>query len=174
MGPAAGALHLALALDLPALSAAQRRLGAFLAAGGCPPEVCFRVELVVEEAMMNVIRHAEPMGATHAALDASCADGRALVAMEDNGPAFDPLQATQRPIAGAIAGTHDGGFGLHLDGLDPEFGLEPNGLLLARVLGSLHLPLQAQALHLVGMVLLLVEPGTDLAKQHAKDAAAQK
>ena len=114
MGPVAGALHLALALDLPALSAAQRRLGAFLAAGGCPPEVCFRVELVVEEAMMNVIRHAEPMGATHAALDASCADGRALVAMEDNGPAFDPLQATQRPIAGAIAGTHDGGFGLHL------------------------------------------------------------
>lgn len=114
MGPAAGALHLALALDLPALSAAQRRLGAFLAAGGCPPEVCFRVELVVEEAMMNVIRHAEPMGATHAALDASCADGRALVAMEDNGPAFDPLQAARRPIAGAIAGTHDGGFGLHL------------------------------------------------------------
>ena len=114
MEPAAGALHLALALDLAALSAAQRQLGDFLAAGGCPPEVCFRVELVVEEAMMNVIRHAEPMGATRAALDARWANGRALVAMEDNGPAFDPLQAAPRPINGAIAGTHDGGFGLHL------------------------------------------------------------
>jgi len=114
MNPAAGALHLALALDLPALTAAQRQLGDFLAAGGCPPEVCFRVELVVEEAMMNVIRHAEPMGATHAALNARCADGCALVAMEDDGPAFDPLQAAPRPIAGAIAGAHDGGFGLHL------------------------------------------------------------
>ena len=38
MNPAAGALHLALALDLPALSAAQRQLGDFLAAGGCPPD----------------------------------------------------------------------------------------------------------------------------------------
>ncbi|MCX7375316.1 MAG: ATP-binding protein [Alphaproteobacteria bacterium] len=114
MKPAAGALHLALALDLPALSAAQRQLGDFLAAGGCPPDVCFRVELVVEEAMMNVIRHAEPMGATRAALDAHCVDGRALVAVEDDGPEFNPLQAAQRPIAGAIAGAHEGGFGLHL------------------------------------------------------------
>ena len=114
MEQAAGALYMALALDLPALAAAQRRLGDFLAAGGCPPEMCFRVELVVEEAVMNVIRHAEPHGATRAALDARCADGRVLVAVEDDGPAFDPLGAATRPLGGALAGAHDGGFGLHL------------------------------------------------------------
>jgi anti-sigma regulatory factor (Ser/Thr protein kinase) len=114
MVPAAGALHLALALDLAALSAAQRRLGDFLAAAGCPTELCFRVELVVEEAVMNVIRHAQPRGATRAALDARWADGGALVAVEDDGPAFDPLAAAPRPLAGALAGAHQGGFGLHL------------------------------------------------------------
>lgn len=114
MPHAAGALHLALALDPPALAAAQRRLGDFLSAAGCPADVRFRVELVVEEAVMNVIRHAEPQGATRAALDACCVGNRTLVAVEDDGPAFDPLGATPRPIAAALAGSHDGGFGLHL------------------------------------------------------------
>jgi anti-sigma regulatory factor (Ser/Thr protein kinase) len=114
MAQAAGALHLALALELSALAAAQRRLDDFLSAAGCPPDVRFRVELVVEEAVMNVIRHAEPRGATRAALDARCIGGRTLVAVEDDGPAFDPLGATPRLIAAALAGEHDGGFGLHL------------------------------------------------------------
>ena len=114
MVQAAGALHLALALDPAALAAAQRRLAEFLAAAGCPPELRFRVELVVEEAVMNVIRHARPHGATRAALEARCTDGHALVAVEDDGPAFDPLAAAPRPLAGALAGAHEGGFGLHL------------------------------------------------------------
>jgi len=109
-----GGLHLALALEAKALAAIQRRLGAFLAEGGCAADVRFRVELVVEEAVMNVIRHAGPRGAGLAALYAKCGAGSAMVALEDDGPEFDPLAAPVRPVSGALAGSHEGGFGLHL------------------------------------------------------------
>ena len=111
-GTQAGGLRLCVMLDIACLSGAQRRLGAYLAAGGCPPDVLFRAELVVEEAVMNLIRHAG--GATRVRLLAWCGGGGATVAIEDDGPAFDPLAAPLRPTAGAMAGTHEGGFGLHL------------------------------------------------------------
>jgi sigma-B regulation protein RsbU (phosphoserine phosphatase) len=110
--PAACGLHLSIALDIASLAGAQRRLGDFLAAGGCGPEVVFRAELVVEEAMMNVIRHAA--GATCARLAARCGAGGAQLTIEDDGPEFDPLAAPLRATAGALAGSHEGGFGLHL------------------------------------------------------------
>ena len=109
-----GGLHLSLALEAKALAATQRRLAAFLAAGGCTADVRFRVELVVEEAVMNVIRHAGPLGAGLAAMHASCGAGSATVVIEDDGPEFDPLAAPLRPVGGALAGSHEGGFGLHL------------------------------------------------------------
>jgi len=110
--PAACGLRLCLVLEIASLAGAQRRLGEYLAAGGCPPDVLFRAELVVEETVMNLIRHAR--GATQAWLVARCGAGAATVAIEDDGPGFDPLTAPLRPTAGAMAGTHQGGFGLHL------------------------------------------------------------
>lgn len=107
-------MRLPLGFDLPPLSAAQRQLATFLEARGCAAELLFRVELVVEEAAMNVIRHARPAGATSAALIACITGGRATVAIEDDGPAFNPLAAPVRATRGAIDGSHQGGFGLHL------------------------------------------------------------
>jgi len=103
-----------MALEIKALAAAQRQLAAYLVAGGCAGEVCFRAELVVEEVVMNLIRHARPLGATRAVLCAHCGDGGARLAIEDDGTAFDPLAAPPRPLVGALAGSHEGGFGLHL------------------------------------------------------------
>ena len=114
LGDLIGTLHLPLVLETKALAATQRQLAVFLATGGCASDVRFRVELVVEEVVMNVIRHAHPQGATHAALHARCADGQAAIAIEDDGPAFDPLAAPLRPLEGALVGNHEGGFGLHL------------------------------------------------------------
>ena len=113
-GAATGDLHLPLALEVRALAATQRRIAAFLAAGGCAGEVCFRVELVVEEVTMNLIRHARPRGAGTAALHVRCEAGGAVLTIEDDGPAFDPLAAAPRPVGGALGGCHEGGFGLHL------------------------------------------------------------
>ncbi len=105
---------LELALEIKALAAAQRQLASFLAACGCAGDVRFRAELVVEEVVMNVIRHARPHGATHAALSARCADGGAALVIEDDGPPFDPLGVALQPLPGALSGSHEGGFGLHL------------------------------------------------------------
>jgi anti-sigma regulatory factor (Ser/Thr protein kinase) len=110
--PAGCGLHLCLGLEIAALAGAQRRLGDYLAEGGCAPELLFRAELVVEEAVMNLIRHAA--GATCARLAARCRDGGARISIEDDGPEFDPLAAPLRATAGALAGRHEGGFGLHL------------------------------------------------------------
>ena len=111
---ALGGLDLPLLLESTALAAAQRRLADFLAAGGCATDVRFRVELVVEEVVMNVIRHAHPHGATRAMLRVRCLEGQVAIAIEDNGPAFDPLAAPLRPLEDALVGQHEGGFGLHL------------------------------------------------------------
>ena len=107
-------MHLALDLEARALAEAQRQLAGFLAERGCPTDVLFRVELVVEEVVMNVIRHARLHGATRAALHARCDGGLAAIAIEDDGPAFDPLAAPLPPVGEALSGHRDGGFGLHL------------------------------------------------------------
>ena len=112
--PPSCGLRLTVALEVRALAAAQRQLAAYLIAGGCAEDVRFRAELVVEEVVMNLIRHARPLGATRAALLALISDGRARLSVEDDGPAFDPLAALLRPLASVVAGGHDGGFGLHL------------------------------------------------------------
>lgn len=117
LGPIGGVrdeMDLPLLLESRALAAAQRQLGDFLAAGGCATEVRFRVELVVEEVVMNIIRHAHPHGATRAMLRVRWVHGQVAIAIEDNGPAFDPLAAPLRPLEGALVGHHEGGFGLHL------------------------------------------------------------
>ena len=114
IGAPLGGLDLPLLLETKALAATQRQLAAFLAAGGCATDVRFRVELVVEEVVMNVIRHAHPHGATRAMLRVRCLEGQVAIAIEDNGPAFDPLAAPLRPLEDALVGQHEGGFGLHL------------------------------------------------------------
>ena len=114
IGARLGGLDLPLLLETKALAATQRQLAEFLVAGGCATEVRFRVELVVEEVVMNVIRHAHPRGARRATLHARCVASQVAIAIEDNGPAFDPLAAALRPLEGALVGNHEGGFGLHL------------------------------------------------------------
>jgi serine/threonine-protein kinase RsbW len=108
--PPDGGLRLRVELHLHALSAAQRQLGDFLAEAGCDADIRFRADLVLEEVVMNIIRHAAPQGASRAVLAALCRDGRATLTVEDDGPEFDPLSAQPRPLAGE----YDGGFGLHL------------------------------------------------------------
>ena len=105
-----GSLRLPLVLETRALAATQRHLAAFLAEVGCAADTRFRVELVVEEAVMNIIRHARPRGAVTATLHVTLRPGGAAIAIEDDGPHFNPLLAPLRPLRGS----HEGGFGLHL------------------------------------------------------------
>lgn len=103
-------LSLRLAPEIKALAAAQRDLAEMLAAGGCGGELRFRVELVVEEALMNLIRHGRPR---RAVVTLEAGGGHACLVLRDDGPPFDPLAAPAHALGGARDGV-DGGFGLHL------------------------------------------------------------
>ncbi len=107
-------LHLTLKPDLAGLASAQRVLMAFLARADCADDVSFRAELVVEEVVMNIIRHASVHGATAIRLSARCEAGQADLVVEDDGPAFDPLAAPARPLRRTLDEAGVGGFGLHL------------------------------------------------------------
>lgn len=101
---------LRLALEIKAMPGLQRRLAELLAAGGCAAELCFRVELVVEEAVMNLIRHGRPH---EAVVCIEVGEGQARLVLRDDGPAFDALAAPAHALGGAREGM-EGGFGLHL------------------------------------------------------------
>ena len=113
MRATAGVLGLRVPLLIKALAAAQRRLAGDLLGAGCPGELRFRVELVVEEAVMNVIRHGRPAGACAVTMRLRAGAGRACLTLRDDGPAFDPLAAPVLALGGARDGV-EGGFGLHL------------------------------------------------------------
>ncbi len=108
--PAAVETCLRVVLEIQALAGLQRRLAELLEAGGCGGELRFRVELVVEEAVMNLIRHGQPR---EAAVTLAAGDGRARLVLRDDGPDFDPLAAPAPALGGAREGV-EGGFGLHL------------------------------------------------------------
>ncbi len=85
-------MSLALACDVDALAAAQRRLAEFLEGAGCSERTRFRVELVIEELAMNVIMHVAPeTSARGMTLWAEVDEGHVRLALEDAGPEFDPL-----------------------------------------------------------------------------------
>ncbi|MEZ5735452.1 MAG: ATP-binding protein [Novosphingobium sp.] len=52
-----------------------------------------RIEVVLEELLSNVVRHAE--GADKLSIEAECADHAVRLAIEDNGVAFNPLVASE-------------------------------------------------------------------------------
>jgi len=54
------ALRLTLNDGISGLAQAQRRLVSFLAAAGCDTRTLFRVELVIEEVVMNILHHGQP------------------------------------------------------------------------------------------------------------------
>lgn len=77
---------------------------------GLGPDKVFNLNLVLEEALTNVVLYAYPEGETHSIEVLAHADTEALVfTIEDSGVAFDPtkvpdadttLSAEERPIGG--------------------------------------------------------------------------
>jgi sigma-B regulation protein RsbU (phosphoserine phosphatase) len=97
------------------LADAQARLGAFLSGAGCDARTMFRVEVVVEELVVNVIQHG--VSATidnQLTLCARVKNGQVQVALEDGGPEFDPLQFVPRPLPRLLEEESAGGNGLRL------------------------------------------------------------
>ncbi len=90
--------RLALGPGIAGLAAAQAELAGLLEAAGIGPRTRLRVELVVEEAVMNVLQHGQPPeGSARIALDLLALPDHVTIAVEDDGPPFDPLQVPPPP-----------------------------------------------------------------------------
>ncbi len=86
---------------------------------GLPETVLNRVELVLEEALVNVIRHAYGGGpgeveVTCALAPAGPGRKRFLVEIRDSGPSFDPNHGPAPDLESSLEERRIGGLGIHL------------------------------------------------------------
>lgn len=87
----------------------------FLADEGLPPAVIYRLELVLEEVLMNRLWHAgaeSAGGRTDLLLQTG--PGHLQLRFEDDGPAFDPTQVARPALPTSIDHATPGGLGLLL------------------------------------------------------------
>ena len=113
--PGAKSLTLDVPNEFEALERARLAMRDFVAPLQLPPRVVYRLELVLEEALMNRLRHAFPDGrraSTEVTLRV-LPEGL-LLRFEDDGIPFDPLQAAAPRVASSIEQATVGGLGLPL------------------------------------------------------------
>lgn len=86
---------------------------------GLADDAVGRVELVLEEALVNVIKHAYRGGPGEIELACSMdagsdGHGHFVVEIRDTGPAFDPLQGPPPDLESGLENRPIGGLGIHL------------------------------------------------------------
>lgn len=115
----AAAPHAVLALRVPAerqaLEPARLAVLHFLEPWALDARALFKVELVLEETLLNASLHAFDGPGPHAvALRVQVQPDAVLLEFEDEGRAFDPLQAAEPARPASIADAQPGGLGLML------------------------------------------------------------
>lgn len=113
---AAPALTLALRSELAACASAQRALHDLLQPLAPSPRASFGLDLVLEEWLMNQVRHAHPgsSGPAPVWLTAWLTPDTLTLQLADRGVPFDPL-AHPAPVAPTrLDDAQPGGLGLHL------------------------------------------------------------
>lgn len=80
-----------------------------------PDGVVFKVNLVLEELVINVMTHGGQGGHAEIEVTVTSADDLISISISDNGVAFDPLRDAPEPeTTGSIEDRHVGGLGVHL------------------------------------------------------------
>lgn len=80
-----------------------------------PAELRYRLDVGLTEAVTNVVAYAYQDSAEHEIRIRLQADGCGVtLEVEDDGIAFDPLQADRPPLPGGLAEAPIGGLGIHL------------------------------------------------------------
>lgn len=82
---------------------------------GLSDQMAFHLDLVLTEAVTNVMDHARPVDG-RGEIELTCAlhDGAISVRVTDDGPAFDPVARTQLRLPKTLAEAEPGGLGIHL------------------------------------------------------------
>jgi anti-sigma regulatory factor (Ser/Thr protein kinase) len=96
---------------LAGLAAASTALRAILDARQLHEDLRYDVELVFEEISANIVLHARPSGDIEVDL---AFNDEVVLTFEDDGPAFDPRQAPERPLPASTGEARVGGLGLVL------------------------------------------------------------
>jgi anti-sigma regulatory factor (Ser/Thr protein kinase) len=108
-------LQLTVKNELAALEPARQTLLRFLAPFELPTSLTFDVELVLEESLMNFVRHAFKDDAVHdICLSVHVLPDRVTLRFEDEGIAFDPSSASRVPRPTSLEAALPGGLGLLL------------------------------------------------------------
>ncbi|MDE8349714.1 MAG: ATP-binding protein [Acidocella sp.] len=82
---------------------------------GLPKPLVQKMQVVAEEAVMNVAMHAYAPGSEDKIeVRLSASQAIAELVVEDCGPAFDPLAVTEQPRPASLAEAKVGGLGLNL------------------------------------------------------------
>ncbi len=103
-----------MAATLAGVGAAEAALRRHLSVADAPRALVLNAELVLEEMLANVVRHAGLPPEAQIRVELLLLDEGVRITIEDTGPAFDPLAAPSRPPPESLAGTDPGGMGLKL------------------------------------------------------------
>ncbi|WP_165873588.1 ATP-binding protein [Parasulfuritortus cantonensis] len=107
--------RLVLANDHAGLADLGSWLEAFAERWALPPAAAFRLDLVLTEAVTNVMDHARAPGRPgHIELTCRLDDGEIRVTLADDGPAFDPTAHVPAAVPGSLAEAEPGGLGIRL------------------------------------------------------------
>ena len=84
-------------------------------AAGFDMETCMKMNLAIEEAVVNVMNYAYPEGAKGAvSVDATISDEGLIFAISDNGKPFDPTSKEEVDTTLSAEERGIGGLGIHL------------------------------------------------------------
>lgn len=113
--PAAPSLRLQVANELSALEPARLAVLDFIAGHGLGERLVYRLELVIEEALMNRLWHAFPDGGRHVTdLCLQLQADELVLQFEDDGIPFDPLSLPLPVVPVSPQAAEPGGRGLML------------------------------------------------------------
>ena len=113
--PVSEELRLTLANDIPSLSRASEAVRVFLKQCDVGSDKIFSVDLVLEELVTNIIRHAYDDDANHEIdLTLVLEPARVVLTVEDDGLEFDLRNAPPANLDGDLKSRQPGGMGIHL------------------------------------------------------------
>jgi serine/threonine-protein kinase RsbW len=108
-------LRLTVLNELASIEPARQEVLAFVASSELPAALIYKLELVLEETLMNRVWHAFPQGGRHMTDLTVQLDADALVlCFEDDGIAVNPMQVPVPPRPSSIQEAVPGGLGLLL------------------------------------------------------------
>jgi anti-sigma regulatory factor (Ser/Thr protein kinase) len=108
-------LRLTLRDELEEIARARLALLQFLAPAKLPDRTIYRLELILEEVLGNIIRYAFTDASPPAIeLVATVVAGDVVLTFEDNGKPFDPLGVPEPSRPADIAAARPGGWGISL------------------------------------------------------------